>query len=410
MSTQGELFSGKWTKNKTRADFTTEEWEELPERVRDKIYSTGHDAKRVEFLYEWMLGMYQHTQTVDAYDLYSEIDWFEMWLNDRVGTDTLLENVSDSDIEDAMESFVQAGFPEDHVEEALAEAVGDQNNWEVDIYEGSQYATYERELTGNIYVDQYNMDYVLEDAPDTPFYAEDVDRAWTAVKDHDRWIADLYKYELDDLRVLLGIDEGSKYASIDIQVEDTNVWLAADPDWDAVTAAMEEILGDMPEIEDPEEDYEEQRIMDLKDGFYVVNLRPRDLREEGAKQGICVGKGQFGYARALRNGEIQILSVRKPNGKRRFTVEVKLVNGRPTQVLQIKGKGNRLPGFDRGKTNRMPVKAHEVEIAKELVEKLGLDPYKVGDLGPGLTALDNNLRKNPRRAYKPRKTFSDPAG
>jgi hypothetical protein len=84
----------------------------------------------------------------------------------------------------------------------------------------------------------------------------------------------------------------------------------------------------------------------------------------------------MGYGKAVRDGEIKILSIRRPSGKPLFTIEAQLAPRRRideepkfTHYEQIKGKANRLPGFDLGKTGtEFPIKRDEVKRVYEFVE------------------------------------------
>ena len=76
-------------------------------------------------------------------------------------------------------------------------------------------------------------------------------------------------------------------------------------------------------------------IMDLGDSFTAVQLMtPEALDKESDYMGHCVGKG--GYDEGVRNGSIQIYSIRDANGEPHATFEV-----RKKVILQCKGKANR---------------------------------------------------------------------
>jgi hypothetical protein len=144
------------------------------------------------------------------------------------------------------------------------------------------------------------------------------------------------------------------------------------------------ITGFLPEDEEgvgpPEVVYK------FKNGFQVVSLKPGHLVKEGCEGGICIGQRKHGYYDALKNGEIAVYSLRTPSDKVKLTIEVELDGERPTRVLQVKGKANRLPGFDLGRQEFKHVE--EVEMAMEFVSRyLHLDPADAPDLAPGVTAL-----------------------
>lgn len=113
-------------------------------------------------------------------------------------------------------------------------------------------------------------------------------------------------------------------------------------------------------------------------GFYVARLRPSQLTLEGMSPpvglGICVGGDS--YRNDVESGRMQIYGIRTPGGKPKFTLSVRLEKdqedepvffgdardyenagaealtaaGKPVapffDVSQVKGKANRLPGFD----------------------------------------------------------------
>lgn len=134
-----------------------------------------------------------------------------------------------------------------------------------------------------------------------------------------------------------------------------------------------------------------------KDGFYVTTLKPEELADEGKQQGICVGNPRYGYAEAVAAGHIQILSMRTPSHKTKFTLEVVK---KPYKIDQIKGKANRLPGFDPGQQHgSSEVKVDEVEKLVQLLTFMKIDPTTVKDLQPALLRLleGKKPKENPRR-------------
>jgi hypothetical protein len=164
-----------------------------------------------------------------------------------------------------------------------------------------------------------------------------------------------------------------------------------------VRPELEKLVGakDAPEwFDEPPED---RIIYRFDDGFYVVRLVPSEMGVEGDLMRMCVGDPSQGYMRAVLNGDIWILSLRTPAGRPKLTFEVALEDGQPHRIKQIKGKANRLPGWDLGKAPRAPVrrtelakqkiKLDEVLKAIEVTEALELDPRDVYDLGPAIMHL-----------------------
>jgi hypothetical protein len=136
-------------------------------------------------------------------------------------------------------------------------------------------------------------------------------------------------------------------------------------------------------------------------GHYVVALKPSQLAAEGRALGICVGRTDMGYKRRLQNGSISLYSIRTEAGKSKFCIEVGTGQDvyatpftvGPLKVVQVKGKGNRIPGFTLEKPETLS-KPDEVRLVTEfLVEGLGLAPENIKatrDLKPGILALQAN--------------------
>jgi hypothetical protein len=134
-------------------------------------------------------------------------------------------------------------------------------------------------------------------------------------------------------------------------------------------------------------------------GHYVVALKPSQLSAEGSALGICVGRTDMGYKRRLQNGSISLYSIRTEAGKSKFCIEVNEANlagmslTDAAPVAQVKGKGNRIPGFTLEKPETLS-KPDEVRLVTEfLVEGLGLEPETIKatrDLKPGILALQTD--------------------
>lgn len=91
----------------------------------------------------------------------------------------------------------------------------------------------------------------------------------------------------------------------------------------------------------PEEPVKESQIVyRFGNGSYVAQLNPRNLHDEANRLGHCVGRSE--YVEAVLNDTMRIFSVRTQTGKSRFTIEF---NVEDQTIDQVKGKGNRLPGF-----------------------------------------------------------------
>lgn len=146
----------------------------------------------------------------------------------------------------------------------------------------------------------------------------------------------------------------------------------------------------------------------------LIKLHPADLRMEGTLMGHCVGKAGMGYVRAVKDGEIEIWSLRSRDNKPRFTLEIDKskwdsadgprVSGadivRARSILQLKGKANRTPGYaDVRKTGGVKF-PDEVIIWTHVLNALGVDPTEVDDFdAPAGQVLDE---------YRERGAFGQP--
>lgn len=119
--------------------------------------------------------------------------------------------------------------------------------------------------------------------------------------------------------------------------------------------------------------------------WYLVKLRPFELRLEGTQMRHCVGDKGMGYITALSEGEIEIWSLRSgsPNGKPRFTVEVSIDEDdeERNEIRQLKGKANRTPGHESANSPGADIRwPEEVVLWMRILYDLGIDPWEVGDL------------------------------
>lgn len=81
---------------------------------------------------------------------------------------------------------------------------------------------------------------------------------------------------------------------------------------------------------------EEDVVYGWPDGYAIVRVPPKDLRDEGEAMGHCVA----GYEPIVSAGSAIIFSLRDPKGRPHVTIEVAANNNK---VVQIKGKGNKPP-------------------------------------------------------------------
>jgi hypothetical protein len=129
----------------------------------------------------------------------------------------------------------------------------------------------------------------------------------------------------------------------------------------------------------------------------LIKLHPGDLRLEGTLMRHCVGDQGMGYVRALKDGEIEVWSLRSRANKPRFTLEIdtqiyaedirKQMREpdadeavlRAENVKQIKGKANRSPGFAAAHAAEIKF-PDEVIFWVSVLSGFGIDPSAVSDM------------------------------
>lgn len=121
-------------------------------------------------------------------------------------------------------------------------------------------------------------------------------------------------------------------------------------------------------------------------GMYVAKLSYEALRDEGKELGHCIGNPAQGHPQLCKSGEAVMYSIRTESGKTKFTIEQMTDTKR---VSEIKGKANRLPGFEPGADDM--TKPDDVRLVVEfLLKGLGLTPTQIEntpDIRGGVQAL-----------------------
>lgn len=150
----------------------------------------------------------------------------------------------------------------------------------------------------------------------------------------------------------------------------------------------------------------------------VIRLSPGELTREGLTLRHCVGQKDMGYHRALRDGEIEIWSVRSATNKPLFTIEVDVTDRDPNddsivplayaehpladnierahRITQIRGTANRSPGFDFKGSTKL-TRPNEVWRLESFFQGIGCRPKSVVDLAPGLDSVMPRKRGAPLR-------------
>jgi len=113
----------------------------------------------------------------------------------------------------------------------------------------------------------------------------------------------------------------------------------------------------------------------------IIKLRPSQLKEEGKVMKICVGQENMRYKEALKEGLIEIWSLRDRSNRPRFTLEINKEDSSNVDghsVHQLKGKANRTPGLTS-------MSGGDVKFADEVIfwintfKKLHINPKDVSD-------------------------------
>ena len=129
----------------------------------------------------------------------------------------------------------------------------------------------------------------------------------------------------------------------------------------------------------------------------LIKLHPGDLRLEGTLMRHCVGDGGMGYTKALKDGEIEIWSLRSRANKPRFTLEVDgafyvdeaearrragddliMPAWRGVAIKQLKGKANRTPGHADARATEIKF-PDEVIFWDHALREFDVDPQAVDD-------------------------------
>lgn len=140
------------------------------------------------------------------------------------------------------------------------------------------------------------------------------------------------------------------------------------------------------------------KLWGIKSGRFYENapwdlfrLGPQHLFLEGRIMKHCVGTYSE-YAKAIIEGEAEIWSLRSREGNPQFTFEIDGIWNnmnnelREKSIRQIKGKGNRLPGFASKSAEEITLE-DEVIFLFCLFRDMGISLKKVSDISPQIQYL-----------------------
>lgn len=164
---------------------------------------------------------------------------------------------------------------------------------------------------------------------------------------------------------------------------------------------------------------EETRIMGFELGkgggqFDFVSLdNAAACKRQGFSLGQCVGNRQYGYIDGVEDKTHKVVTMRAmPSGKEKLTLFYSLdEDGAIDEFLEVKGKGNRLPGFgnEDGVGKFKPL---EVEVLLRFARAMGAYDamLQAEDMQPALRRLEEMgetglqpLRQNPSRRRRRRR-------
>lgn len=188
-----------------------------------------------------------------------------------------------------------------------------------------------------------------------------------------------------------------------------NVWIGGaytgNLNWSKVEELVErELTGVDPKDAAPEQDHV---VYTYADDTYVADLEPGQLAAEGAELGICVGQKRWGYFEDVKKGRTKMYSIRTPARRSKFCIEAAInADGTVEYIRQIKGKGNRVPGFDDAEGRVGRFKSGEVEKVLEFVRFLGVNPRNILDLRPALQALGMSESQAVANPYRRRMVYN----
>lgn len=318
------------------------------------------------------------------------VDWFQQNLDSNV--DDYVSKVMEFLEEDEYPKFEQV------TDEMLKEVLSDPSNYKFDFDKSGSYyrrggdrvlwstgvGSQEHQHEGAEYDDE--LAEILR-----PLSDEDIKSAVQQLGDNSPYV-----YFGSNWRRKVVDKEYFTSGSINYSVNECDEWrFEASPNMDAIIEALDEVLGDAEAKTPIEADDVVYKFSGTNDtvagassrGMYVAALRPNQLGKEGANLGICVGRKDMPYCRNLKAGEIRIFSVRTEAGKPKFTIE-EAVSG--PVIKQVKGKANRVPGFESGSTQFS--KPDEVRLVVEFLLHRGYTPEKIRtsrDIAPGVRAMED---------------------
>lgn len=396
-----------------RAAFSNAEWNALDEDVREEIYDNdSSSAYRIYRFIAPFVHAFEQQQNIENREFRDIEEGFEHWLRGTAHSHLMEENQPEIYAE-LMALGAAANIDEDAVAEQISEAMTDSNHYTVESDAGNG-RVYSEEMRGYFWLDgDYLATHILDIWPwpgAVPVpgqgcaFPDELERALDKIRRDTN-----HTFDWDVADIVHASSSWRRGPSPGLKVDwETGESMSVYVNWEDVAQAVRDVLdeslpddADLPGATPPAE----RVVFRWPDGFYVHDLLPSELGAEGRAMGMCVGRPDMGYGKAVRQGEIRILSVRRPSGKPLFTIEAELAPRRRVdeaqlirKIEQVKGKANRLPGFDLGMEHSgQPLKRDEVQRLYELLmspafQKQTEPPpidisHSIRDMGPAAEAV-----------------------
>ncbi len=398
-------------KRTKRLDITGSDWENLSIEERREIIENDEEAKaRVEALVELFVKPYQWSQEPDNDDYIMTMvgdDYFHSWLQENA--DHLVERADDtghaSEVEALVEEYQANGWSEEEVRRAVDKALQDESNYDKEVSESGFFTDSSTEDQIDISASEISKALVGMDADEIQLAAEEIDRETNGVYAERYGPRPARKLTVDQIK-----EAARKYGiTANVAVEYYVSW---DPDWSRISNAMDSILEDLypdgPEGEPAELkpgqepkwlDESERVVKKWPDGFFVLDLTPKEMVAEGDAlchaEGvpICIGLRKYGYPQGVERGNAKAFSLRTPSGRSKIAMYVEYTPPpfsfkRIDSIPEVKGKGNRLVGWDLHKAGEGKIKQDEVTKTIDFIANtLRFNPFLVGNLDPALREI-----------------------
>lgn len=394
-----------------RKAFQQEEWDVLDEDTQEEIYENDESSKqRIDKLVAVFVGAYKYATEID--DGYRRDQVMEFFL-DRLGQEggsSIMER-GKFRLYNALHDLAEEnGLDTRAFDEIVDDVMSNDNLYETTRGRGDVYT---EELQAYVYIDDDEWGDLVK-----VMYPDEILRAASRIEDETDDTIDLDRES--------GWKDGQRWsgalaffanASAYEKDWDTGDYVGVDAAWSYIEDRIRERIDEegtveaIPAYAELEGKPATERVVyRWPDGFYVQELLAEELPQESKDMGICVGDPGYGYARAVKRGEIKIYSLRRPAGKPLFTMEIDLDDkGRISGVKQVKGKANRLPGFDSGKVgDRFPIKRDEVERLYQFIEgpmanltaPPGVAVDDIKDVEPAVAQVNELFHKGDKWAVK----------